>query len=200
MIKRNGQPARHDVPHYSGRLTDEENEAYQIGVTKVQAQLINIAAIGQALRTIETAETPAVQPAGEIRVDNEPWQFRRSLVQLTQSEVLLCRKGDEVAVVERFAENSRYATANGPAEILLTGNNERQVLQDFVENERQTLQLLASDLTAKIRETLAEERPELNCRRVVEAVERRCDYEINQTQSESETQSAAITQSQGIRV
>jgi hypothetical protein len=149
---------------------------------------------------MEAPATANMHTSEEIRVDNEPWQVRHSLVQLTQSEVLLCRKGDEVAVVERFAENSRYAIANGPAEILLTGNNERQVLQDFVENERQTLQLLASDLTAKIRETLAEERPELNCRRVVEAVARRCDYEITPPQSESETQSHAITQSQGIRV
>ena len=41
---------------------------------------------------------------------------------------------------------------------MLSGNNERQVLQDYAQNERQTLQLLATDLTAKVRETLAAQR------------------------------------------
>ncbi len=200
MIKRNGLPARHEVPHYSGRLTDEENEAYQNAVATARPELTDITAIGQALRAIETSGESTANGGGQIRLLGEPWDVRRTLVQLTQSEVLLCRKGDEVAVVERFAENSRYAQTNGSAEVLLTGNNERQVLQDFVENERQTLQLLASDLAAKIRETLAEEQPELNCRRVVEAVGRRCEHEINPSQVESETLTPAITQSRAIRV
>lgn len=200
MIKRNGQPARHDVPYYSGRLTEEENEAYQNAVAKVQPELTDITAIGEALRVIETSDQATASEKGEIQLNGEPWDVRRTLVQLTQSEVLLCRKGDEVAVVERFAENSRYAQANGSSEVLLTGNNEHQVLQDFVENERQTLQLLASDLTAKIRERLAEERPDLNCRRVVEAVGRRCEHEINPSKVESETITPALTQARSIRV
>ncbi len=112
-------------------------------------------------------------------------------MQLNQSEVFLCQKGTEFAVIERFSENSRYAAVNGPAEITLTGNNERQLLQDYVENERQTLQLLATDLTARVRETLAAQHPEQNCRRVVEAITRRCDHEITPNQSQAE--SASLT-------
>ena len=81
-----------------------------------------------------------------------------------------------------------------------TGNNERQLLQDYVENERQTLQLLATDLTARVRETLAAQHPEQNCRRVVEAITRRCDCEINPTQSQAETIAPALQQTHGIRV
>jgi hypothetical protein len=82
----------------------------------------------------------------------------------------------------------------------MTGNSERQLLQDYVENERQVLQLLATDLTARIRETLAEQHPEQNCRRVVEAITRRCDHEITPTQSQTETIAPALNQTRGIRV
>ena len=204
MIKRNGQPGRHSVPNYSGRLTDAENEAYQTAVAAVQPQLADLSTIGQALRGMEnptpgTGETPG-DPA-EINVgSSERWQVRRCLVQLNQSEVFLCQKGTEFAVIERFSENSRYAAVNGPAEITLTGNNERQLLQDFVENERQTLQLLATDLTARVRETLAAEHPEQNCRRVVEAITRRCDHEITPNQSQAESITPALEQTQGMRV
>jgi hypothetical protein len=204
MIKRNGQPARHTVPHYSGRLTDAENEAYQTAVAAVQSELADLTTVGQALRGVENPGLGTAGASGdptEIVVgSSDPWQVRKCLVELNQSEVFLCQKGTEFAVIERFSENSRYAMANGPAEIMLTGNNERQVLQDYAQNERQTLQLLATDLTAKVRETLAAQHPDLNCRRVVEAVTRRCDYEINPTQSQAETIAPALQQTHGIRV
>jgi hypothetical protein len=204
MIKRNGQPARHTVPHYSGRLTDAENEAYQTAVASVQSELADLTTVGQALRGVENPGLGTAGASGdptEIVVgSSDPWQVRKCLVELNQSEVFLCQKGTEFAVIERFSENSRYAMANGPAEIMLTGNNERQVLQDYAQNERQTLQLLATDLTAKVRETLAAQHPDLNCRRVVEAVTRRCDYEINPTQSQAETIAPALQQTHGIRV
>lgn len=204
MIKRNGQPARHTVPHYSGRLTDAENEAYQTAVAAVQSELADLTTVGQALRGVENPGMGTAGASGdsmEIVVgSSDPWQVRKCLVELNQSEVFLCQKGTEFAVIERFSENSRYAMANGPAEIMLTGNNERQVLQDYAQNERQTLQLLATDLTAKVRETLAAQHPDLNCRRVVEAVTRRCDYEINPTQSQAETIAPALQQTRGMRV
>jgi hypothetical protein len=204
MIKRNGQPARHTVPHYSGRLTDAENEAYQTAVAAVESELADLTTVGQALRGVENPGMGTAGASGdptEIVVgSSDPWQVRKCLVELNQSEVFLCQKGTEFAVIERFSENSRYAIANGPAEIMLTGNNERQVLQDYAQNERQTLQLLATDLTAKVRETLAAQHPDLNCRRVVEAITRRCDYEINPTQSQAETIAPALQQTHGIRV
>ena len=204
MIKRNGQPGRHSVPNYSGRLTDAENEAYQTAVASVQPELADMSTIGQALRGIDNSTAGLGETSGdpaEINVgSSERWQVRRCLVQLNQSEVFLCQKGTEFAVIERFSENSRYAAVNGPAEITLTGNNERQLLQDFVENERQTLQLLATDLTARVRETLAAQHPEQNCRRVVEAITRRCDCEINPTQSQAETIAPALKQTHGVSV
>ncbi len=204
MIKRNGQPGRHSVPNYSGRLTDDENEAYQTAVAAVQPQLADLSTIGQALRGIETPGTGTGETTGdpaEITVgQSDRWQIRRCLVQLNQSEVFLCQKGTEFAVIERFSENSRYAAVNGPAEITLTGNNERQLLQDYVENERQTLQLLATDLTARVRETLAAQHPEQNCKRVVEAITRRCDHEITPNQSQAESTAPALKQTRGIRV
>lgn len=204
MIKRNGQPARHHVPNYSGRLTDAENEAYQTAVASVQPELADLANIAQALRGVEYPGMGAVETmnsSAEIVVgSSDRWQVRRCLLKLNQSEVSLCQQGEEFAVIERFPENSPYAKANGSAEITQTGNTERQVLQDFVENERHALQLLATDLTAKVRENLAAQHPEQNCRRVVEAITQRCDHEINPTPSQTETTAPALKPTRGIRV
>jgi hypothetical protein len=204
MLKRNGQLARHAVPHYPGRLTDAENEAYQTAVASVQTELADLSTIAEALRGVENKGTEPMEAVGrpaEILVGSrDRWQARRSLMNLSQNEVLLCQKGGEFAIIERFPENSPYAKANGSAEITLIGNNERQVLQDYVENERQTLNLLAMDLQAKVSETLTAKHPDQNCKRVVEAITRRCDHEMNPPPTQTQATAPALKPSRGVRV
>ena len=83
MIKRNGQPARHSVPNYSGRLTDAENEAYQTAVAAVQPELADLTTIGQALRGIENPGTGTEGTSGDpteiIVGSSDRWQVRRVL-------------------------------------------------------------------------------------------------------------------------
>ena len=47
------------------------------------------------------------------------WQVRSTLLNLGQSETLLCERENGFAVIERFRGDSLYAKANGNAEILL---------------------------------------------------------------------------------
>jgi hypothetical protein len=202
MLKRNGQYGKHKVPNYAGRLTDEEHEAYQNVIGSLQTTFQDLASVSEMVRRIGK---DAIEPStansekGEIVMESgDRWEIQRSLVKLSQSEVCLCQKGSEVAVIERFAETSAYAQANGPAEIILTANNERQALQDFAENERQTLRLFADDLMVRVREELSEKYPQLNCRHVEQAIEQRCNSIINPTEAQTATQEIVQTQAMKI--
>lgn len=189
MLKRNGQSERHRVPHFTGRLTDAEHEAYEAAVGFVQPELADLATIASALRGIENEGMEAVEAVGTEMVtgQGERWQVRRCLVRLKDNDVSLCQRGTEFAIIERHPEHSVAAKANGQCEIISTGNHERQLLQDFVQNERQALQLLTSDLTAKASEKLTGQYPELNCQRVVQAIAQRCAQETNPKPAQAQT-------------
>jgi len=204
MLKRNGQSERHSVPHFTGRLTDAEHEAYQTAVGFVQAELADLATISKALRDIEKQGMESVQASGTpteiVTGKGERWQVRRCLVKLKENEVCLCQRGTEFAIIERHPEYSAYAQANGAAEITLTGNHERQLLQDFVQSERQALHLLTSDLTAKVSEKLAGQYPDLNCQRVVQAITQRCAQEVSpQTTTAQTTPPPRISPARGVK-
>jgi hypothetical protein len=204
MLKRNGQYGRHSVPHYAGRLTDDEYEAYKNVSESLSTELADLASVSDAVRGIEKDgvghETPSVESKEIVMDSGDRWRILRSLVKLSQSEVCLCQKGAEFAVIERFAETSTYAKSNGAADIALTGNNERQVLQDFVENERQTLRLFADDLMARVREGLSEKYPQVDCRRVEQAIEDRCNAALNPAQVQTQAVVQEIVQTRGLKV
>lgn len=204
MLKRNGQLERHSVPHFTGRLTDAEHEAYLTAVGFVRTELADLATISEALRGLENQGMGAVEsvdaPTEIVTGKGERWQVRRCLVKLNQNEVCLCQRGTEFAIIERHPENSAYAQANGAAEITLTGNHERQLLQDFVQHERQALHLLSSDLTAKVNEKLAGQYPDLNCQRVVQAITQRCAQEVSpQTATAQTTPPPRISPARGVK-
>lgn len=94
-----------------------------------------------------------------------------------------------MAVIERFPEDSAYARANGGAEILLNGNNERALFQDYVQNERQALQLVVTDMVAKVSEVSAERYPDQYRNRVAGAFGRRCSVELGPVQAQAQFQS-----------
>jgi len=204
MLKRNGQYGRHSVPHYAGRLTDDEYEAYQNVSESLNTELADLASVSETVRGIEKDGvghgTSGHEPKEIVMDSGDRWQIQRSLVKLSQSEVCLCQKGTEFAVIERFSETSAYARSNGAADIALTGNNERQVLQDFVENERQTLRLFADDLMARVREELTEKYPQVDCRRVEQAMEDKCNVAINPAHVQTQTVVQEIVQTQGVKV
>ena len=97
------------------------------------------------------------------------------LMQLGQSEVLLCEnatteRGSEFAVVERYSDDSPYARANGRCELLLTGSDSNRLIHDYVECERKTLRLLATDIVTQAQERLAEKMTEQKLKPVLDAV------------------------------
>ncbi|MCI0540015.1 MAG: hypothetical protein L0Z50_32820 [Verrucomicrobiales bacterium] len=102
------------------------------------------------------------------------WQVRCSLLNLGQSEILLCEREGDFAVIERFRRESPYAAANGDAEILLQGRDAGQLIQDFSSSAQHTFEFMASNLVAKAQKVAFEQYPQNEPGRVVRAISHRC--------------------------
>ena len=216
MIKRNDRPREAVTPPSLKRMSDTEYAAYfeAFGVIKGDYQALCL--IGDKLREVEArarglgsldsqahgGHTELAESAG----DRSPWEICTSLMRLNNNEVYLCKRacehGLEYAVIDQAPAASAYAKARGSLEILRTGDNPRQVLRDYLQSERETLQLMASDITANVRLVMAERFPKQDLRRVVNEITRMCKKVARL--DFSETLAVATTQVQkhggGVRV
>ena len=129
------------------------------------------------------------------------WLVRSRLLNLGRSEILLCQKADyDFAIIERFREDSAYAQANGGAEILLRGNRNRELTEEFKANAKLTLEFMASNLTAKAQKIAWEQFPDHNPGRIVAAISERCREAVANEETITQTQKAGERVSRGIRM
>ncbi len=208
MLKRNGERCQHTVPGFSGKLTRAEMDAYNEAFELIQEEFDALQKIKESLKELignpvvftipdgrlqgEEIETPHLQE-GMLR-----WQVRSRLLKLNHSEVLLCerltREGKEFAVIDRFISDSPYGRTNGPAQLLLTGNDPVLLIQDYAANAEHTLRFMASNMVAMAQKVVwqryASQRPD----RVVRAISERCAAVV--TQARNELQVHAFEQSQ----
>lgn len=78
--------------------------------------------------------------------------------------------------------------------VLNSGHNVREVLREFMRDQRQILNLWKDDVKAQVREHLDEKYPHQDMGIVVES------FEIKMARSISETRAVAQSQSHGVRV
>lgn len=139
-------------------------------VTTMKHRLREIETKAPQLTTSERLETGSEF----LEVENHRWTVRSHLARLDKSDILLCENRAEgearFAIVERFPEESAYAQANHSCEVLLTGNDPRALLQQYVHNERQTLRLSATDIVATAGEIMAERLPREDVRPILDAL------------------------------
>ena len=188
MIKRRVQNREGVPPHSLKRMSDTEYAAYFEAFGAIKGDYQALCLIGDKLRAVEAtarnlgpfdSQPPAV-PAElpESTPDRSPWEVCAPLMQINQNEVLLCQRlcehGLEYAVIDHSPAASVYAKVHGPADVLRTGDNPRQVLRDFLRSERETLQLMVNDITANVRLLIAERFPKQDLRRVVNEITRMC--------------------------
>src|SRR5437899_12896960 len=99
------------------------------GSPKARSRVTAFGAIAGELESVTALKTqldkPGQVPAPSDKEIQTPqigqWQVRSRLLNLGQSEVLLCQRENEFAVIERFQADSPYAKANGNAEVLMQG-------------------------------------------------------------------------------
>jgi hypothetical protein len=196
-LRRHGvRPTLYRVPGHQRFLTEGEIEGYRAAYGAVAKEVAEVEDFKKQLgieRQFPQSDKMEIDTA-----QTGHWEIREALLNLKRSEVVLCQRGNEFAVIERFDAASPYAQTNGPAQILLQGNNAGELKSEFQANARHTLAFMASNATAKAQGIVwgyfHEHKPEL----VMEAISERCQ----QAAANQESNSRKITQSinRGIRV
>jgi hypothetical protein len=197
-------------------MSDTEYAAYFEAFGAIKSDYQALCVIGDKLREVETTARglgaldsqteggPTELP--ESAGGRSAWEVCVSLMRLDRNEVLLCKRicehGLEYAVIDHSPAASAYAKAFGPLDVLRTGDNPRQVLREYLQGERETLQLMASDITANVRLLIAERFPKQDLRRVADEITRMCKKVARLGFSETLEEHASHTQNQtrGVRV
>jgi hypothetical protein len=121
--------------------------------------------------------------------DGAEWRHDVDLSKITSTCHRRTATGMEFAVVECLS------LKNGEMkDVLNSGHNLREVLQEFMRDQRQVLNLWKTDVTAGMREHLDEKYPGQNMDVVVES------FEYKLSRAISETRAVAQSQSHGVRI
>jgi hypothetical protein len=123
------------------------------------------------------------------------WQVRSTLLNLGQSDILLCQRQNEFAAIERFRDGSPYAKANGIAEILLERSDPHELTAAFNANAKHTLEFMASNQVATAQKVIWGQFQEHHPERLVEAISERCRLAVSDGETNSQKQSAEISNS-----
>lgn len=196
-LRRDGQLV---LPYKVGgwRLSENEISAYRAASSAIAAQLSHAKDLN---RQLSAADQPPESGNFEIKLSGtEIWEARSALLKLNHGDILLCRRGDEFAVIERFHEDSLYAQTNGNAQMLWQGNDARAVTGAFKDNARLTLEFMASNLTAKAQKIVWEQFPDHRLGQVVAAISERCHQAIANAETISQEQKVARSISHGVRM
>ena len=129
-----------------------------------------------------------LSPGRVIQTDNGvEWRHDLDLTKITSICHRRTATGMEFAVVECLP------LKNGEMkDVLNSGHNLREVLQDFLRDQRQVLNLWKTDVTAQIREHLDEKYPGQNMDIVAESFEYKLSHAISETRAVTQSQSHGI--------
>jgi len=173
------------------RLSEGEINGYRAASSAIAGQLESIKDFKRQL-----TRSDHLPESSDFEINTPEighWEVRSALLNLNRGEILLCQRGNAVAVIERFPEDSPYAQANGSAQILLQGQDAHQLTEQFKANAEHTLEFMASNLTAKAQKIVWEQFPEHRFGRIVEAISERCCQAV----ANEETISQKVTRSIG---
>jgi hypothetical protein len=204
-LKRAGEAMEYSVPGGGlQRFGESEMKAYRAAFSAISPEFESLGIIKKQL---ENPATVTPSPEKEIVTSQlGVWQVRSTLLNLNQSDILLCQKQDTFAVIERFRDNAPYAKANGIAEILLERNDPRELLTAFNENAKHTLEFMASNEVATAQRVIWGQFPEHRPDRLVEAISERCrmavsgEEEITQRQSVEQSNSNKRGHNRGMSI
>ena len=140
---------------------------------------------------------------GETRLSNPDigdWAIRAELLKLDRGDVVFCERDNEFAVIERFPKGSRYAQANGRAEILLQGTDADKLLDDFKANAQLSLEFMASNLVAKAQKIVWEQYPDERPGHIVAAISERCRQAVSNQETVADNFGQKTSGNRGMRI
>ncbi len=181
----------------SRRLTDTEMRGYRAAFSLIAPEFESL---GELRKQLVKPATVTPSPEKEICTSQlGVWQVRSTLLNLGSSDILLCQKQDDFAVIEHFRDNLPYAKANGIAEILLERNDPHELTKAFHANARHTLEFMASNEVATAQRVIWTQFHEHHPERLVEAISERCRLAVADEETISQTPSErhSISNKQG---
>jgi len=185
-LKRNGESCNYSVPGYPFRFPESEIKGYRAAFGAIASEYESL---GKLRKQLEKPATVVPSPEKEICTSQlGVWQVRSTLLNLGQSDILLCQKQNDFAVIERFRDNAPYAKANGIAEILLERNDPRELAAAFDENAKHTLEFMASNQVATAQKIIWGQFQERRPARLVDAISERCRLAVSNEEMISQTQ------------
>ena len=194
-LKRNGESIEYSVPNHPGQFTESEIKSYRSAFGAVAGQLNSLIGLKKQLDKLDNLPSEH-----EMYAQIGRWQIHSRLLNLGQSEILLCRLENEFSVVECFHDESAYAKKNGGTAILLRGNNPEQLMDDFKANAHLTLEFMASNLTAKAQKVVWEQFPDYRPSYVIAAISERCRQAVSNDETISQSQTMTQAASRGIKI
>ena len=203
MLKRQGNPL-HEVPGSDVRLTDEQFAAYNAAYQTIEGDLSAMKPVREALSRLEHVrwEQPMPEAFDTLTTPEGRWKAHGLLLKLFRTEILLCRRaeGNEWAVIQRIQKGSPYAQAQGDVEILLKGNDVREVATEYAVQMRHTLRFMARNAEVKAQKIVWEQFPDDHPGKVIRALSERCDSVAEGTEAIKQTQTQSVRQSRGIGI
>jgi hypothetical protein len=121
LTRKGGERAHFTIPDYRMRFTESEINGYRAAFGAIANEYVSLTGLKEQLD-----KPNRVHPSSEKEVCTSEigvWQVRSTLLNLGQSDILLCQRKNKFAVIERFRDDSLFAKANGNAEILLDGHD-----------------------------------------------------------------------------
>jgi len=206
MLKKNGKPWIPRGPRGSGDdLVGDEALAYRAASHSVDPDLHPLEKIKEQLNALEQVRwnrpNPPVQETFRAS-DGMTWDVYAHLVKLPKGRILLCRprNSPDWSVVQEFEDGSAYARNYGRTEVLLQGQNIREVVLDYVAQANHTLRFAERNLVAKAQKIVWQQYPQNNPGKIVEALMEHCDKAVTHNRSIGENKTQNIRQSRGMRV
>ena len=186
------------MSHYE-RPTELHEKANAEAMTVFAEHMSQFKGVCNVLRDIESnlsaigngaLKAALLSPGRAIQTDDGmEWKHDVDLSKITSICHRRTAAGLEFAVVECLPLKSGEMRS-----VLNSGHNVREVLREFMRDQRRVLNLWKDDVKVQVREHLDEKYPHQDMGIVVES------FEIKMARSISETRAVAQSQSHGIRV
>ena len=186
-LKREGEYQEYSVPGGDyRRFTESEMQGYRTAFSAIAPEFESL---GQIKKQLDKPDTVKPSPDKEVCTSQlGVWQVRSTLLNLGQSDILLCQRGNDYAVMERFREHTPYAKANGNAEILLDGSDPRKLMSEFEANAKHTLEFMASNQVATAQKIVWNQYQEHRPERLMAAISERCRSAVSDEETISRSQ------------
>ena len=195
-LRRAGELQEYTVPGGDIlRFSDSEMKGYRTAFSAIAEEFQSL---GELRKQLERPETVAASLETEICTSKlGVWQVRSTLLNLGQSNILLCQQENNFAVLERFRDSAPYAKANGIAEILLERNGSHELKAAFKENAHHTLEFMASNEVATAQRIIWGQFQEHRPARLIAAISERCRLAV--ADAETMTQTPTVNDSNSIK-